>query len=335
MSTPQQIHMRDSRPLSVILFEPWGLGDAIIAGAVGVHIPGGCKLACNSKWHELLKAVFCEESISFVPMDLSYTSRGGTGFKLPPAASPDRSESKPVTRNLVLSARGDPRDFLIARTTYPGSIFKVKGFAGFLARQLKPMDFLFSAGILPVTNRYRVWAQIAGVDFSLLEQRFSRLKSQLRPSRSVAIHIGAQWKARQYPYVKDLRDRLEIMGLKVVIVAGPGDPLPAGIERSQVTTAINADLIAIFKQSAFVVVNDSAPMHLASALGVPSICAARLSNIAEWLPVGSTPVCSEMMPRGHWIDKSVYLKDDIVSGWPDPNSMIDEAKLLTPDPALA
>ncbi len=70
--------MTDAKKL--ILFEPWSMGDALIAAAIALQDPTRLALACNSRWHVLLRAAM--EGIAapeLITADLKYVDRGRTG----------------------------------------------------------------------------------------------------------------------------------------------------------------------------------------------------------------------------------------------------------------
>lgn len=317
--------------MKVILFEPWALGDAVIAASIAVHLPKGCFLACHSRWHGLLRSIFKDASnIELLPLNLPYTMRGGGGF-LKSFSQQQPLELSAESENLcVLSIRGDPRDLFVAKKLFPKAHFKIRGILGFLARQSKVIDYLFSSGILTVTNRYKAWAKCSGIEFEKLQERFSRLALQRPMGEDVVIHIGAQWKARQYPFVKELVQALNAANYKVRVLSGPHDPLPTGMTTSDVEVVIDDRLIDAFQKARFAIVNDSGPMHLASALGVRAFCLARISNIAEWLPVGVHPIYSPLMPRGCRVDKRIYRGDEIIDGWPSTQEVLSEISKQNP-----
>ncbi len=65
----------------MILFEPWNLGDAFIAAAIRFQDPARLTLACNSRWHPLIRAAAEADGIStnLIAADLDYVNRGCTG----------------------------------------------------------------------------------------------------------------------------------------------------------------------------------------------------------------------------------------------------------------
>ncbi|MCX6118971.1 MAG: hypothetical protein NT027_15660 [Proteobacteria bacterium] len=306
----------------ILFYEPWGLGDAIIAATVAIHAGKTQKvlLACNSKWHLLLKETFKDELVPLISVDSNYTSRNS-----PTTVDLDLKTLRALDPSVILSARGDPRDYREIRRIWPGIKVKMNGKLPFLARQIKIIDLFYSMDLTSVKNRYQSWATVSNVNYQLLEERFFTLSKLASSKKKIAIHIGAQWKSRQYPFVSDLRKLLSECGFEITLIAGPHDGLPIGIHEIDVVRCINKDLVQKFQDANLIIVNDSSPLHLASALGRQTLCAARVSNIAEWRPPGCTSICSPIMPKGHWVDKKVYCSDDILDGWPSADLVCQEA----------
>jgi len=301
-----------------ILFEPWNLGDALIAVATALQDPGRIAVACHSKWHVLIRLCVPEGvRLELIAVDLEYVNRGRrTGF----AFGETKSIADPRP---VLSIRGDPRDLLAAKRIFPRSKIRMTGWFSFLARRFRLLDFPVVRGWLPVRNRYRAWARLAGVPFEKVERFYEARRSDTRPEAPIVIHIGAQWRAKQYPWVERLKRKIEAAGRSVKVVAGPADPLPEGIPESVVLRLTNGELVREFKNGAFVLSNDSGPMHLAAILGLRTLVSVRTSNIAEWLPPGVTPIESERMPRGYRADPE-YDTDRVLNGWPSPEEILTE-----------
>src|SRR5206468_8467583 len=91
--------------------------------------------------------------------------------------------------------------------------------------------------------------------------------------RLIALAPGSVWATKRWPYYTQLAQELAVDG-RIVIVGGPGDrPLAAEIV-SAVPGAVDATgalpLLAsadLIGRCAVLVTNDSAPLHLASAMG--------------------------------------------------------------------
>ena len=101
-----------------------------------------------------------------------------------------------------------------------------------------------------------------------------------------------QWSFRQYAAVADHLAR--ITGGTIVIVGGPGEQgLGARIaERMKVSPIVMSgkttvrELMGILKQCRILVTNDTGPMHVASALGVPVIAIFGPTDPTATAPVG-------------------------------------------------
>ena len=299
-----------------LLFEPWNLGDALIAASVARLAPGRFSLACNSSWHEVLRLA-SHDSLSLLPLDLPYVWRSGKKFfSLGDAAGLGAGLCRENPRLEIISIRGDLRDWLAARRIFPGGVFRFTGWRPFLARKLSLFDHPFASGELPLRNRYRAWAEAAGIPFRTLERSYSHRTAPLTHA-PIVIHLGAQWRSKQYPQVAELAELLRTRGDQVIILAGPQDPLPPGISAAEVQRPSWPGLVAQLRGAQRVVTNDSGPMHLAAFLGCRTLALSRCSNIAEWLPPGVTPLSSPAAPRGYRPIPE-YWSDRILTDWPTP-----------------
>ena len=97
--------------------------------------------------------------------------------------------------------------------------------------------------------------------------------------RLVGVHPGAAWNTKRWDSSRfaELCRRLAKTGLKPVLVGGPGDAA-LGAEIAQASGAADltgktdlADLKALMGMLSLFVTNDSGPMHLAAAAGVPVV----------------------------------------------------------------
>jgi ADP-heptose:LPS heptosyltransferase len=141
----------------------------------------------------------------------------------------------------------------------------------------------------------------------------------------ITVHIGAQWRSRQYPHVAKLMAILTRTH-HVQIVAAPGGPLPAGIAETNVRRLINEDLVDAFRASSRVIVNDSGPMHLATILRCRTYTVGRMSAIEEWLPPATVPIESKDAPKGYRPHPG-YMSDSVVEGWPSPEDIVHRLRL--------
>jgi len=95
--------------------------------------------------------------------------------------------------------------------------------------------------------------------------------------RLIALAPGSVWATKRWPYYAELASALAQSG-RIVIVGGPGDRALAKEILAAVPNAIDATgalpLLAsaeLIGRCAVIVTNDSAPLHLASAMGTPTV----------------------------------------------------------------
>jgi hypothetical protein len=310
--------MTDAKKL--ILFEPWSMGDALIAAAIALQDPTRLVLASNSRWHVLLRAAM--EGIAapeIIAADLEYVHRGRTGrwnVGPLPAIYPSATD--------VATIRGDIRDYRAAKKLFPNASLRSSGWFAFAARRSAVLDAPYAQGRLPLRNRYRAWASIASVPWEKLE-RFYEQKLPAPATPLITIHIGAQWRSKQYPHVAKLAELLT-RSSKVQIVAAPQDPLPAGVAETDVRRLIDHELVDAFRRSSHIVVNDSGPMHLAAILRCRTHPVARISAISEWLPPATIPIVAKDAPKGYRPHPN-YMSDAVAEGWPSPEGIAHHLQL--------
>jgi hypothetical protein len=194
----------------------------------------------------------------------------------------------------VLSIRGDLRDYSAARKFFPRSTIKMNGWVPFLAKRSVLVDFPFSMGWLPVRSRYRAWASLVGVEWLKIEQ-FYRQKQPLPKACSITIHVGAQWRSKQYPHAAELAELLR-RTYSVQIIAGPNDPLPEDVAEKDVNRLVNSDLARALASSTYVVSNDSGPMHAAALLRCRTLVVTNHAAMKEWLPPTVVAIESDPCP---------------------------------------
>ena len=165
--------------------------------------------------------------------------------------------------------------------------------------------YIAAAGIPPVATRtelflsedekrdaasYLRWA--CGKDF----------RSAGRPL--VGIHPGATWPAKHWlpERFAELADRLRAkLGAQVILTSGPGDAGAVAAVRSRAVSAPAAlnvlplrQLAAVISRCGVFVSNDAAPMHIAAALGVPTVGLFGPGEENIWFPYdrsgGHTPL---------------------------------------------
>ncbi|MBA3961644.1 MAG: hypothetical protein H0X40_07055 [Chthoniobacterales bacterium] len=314
----------------IVFFEPWSLGDVIIAAATLRELAEPATLACHSSWHSLLRATLRDIlNLSLIAVDLPYTTRKRAS---PFDSHPEATDSQAYSASRLLSIRGDLRDWIAARKLFPKAKIRMTGWARFFGRKSAMVNFPYRIGLLPVTNRYRSWARLAGVDYAKIAATYRQRQMELLISNSVVIHVGAQWRSKQFPEVAALRDMLQSHRYTVRIVAGPGDPLPPGLEEKDISRAADAVLVEALLSAGYVITNDSGPMHLAAYLGCRTTAVVRTSPIEEWIPPATTIVRSPLTPRGYRPNRR-YMSDEILTGWPRIEEVIRtmETKGFSPE----
>ncbi len=321
--------MTGGTPDRLVLFEPWSLGDVIIAASILRELPAAAALACHSQWHPLLRAALPDRpDLEFIPVDLPYTTRNRVNpFDSAGTISPSPREDFAT----VLSIRGDARDYAAARKAFPKAQIRMNGWLRFFARKNSLLNAPFALGLLDVQNRYRSWAKFAGIPFSQIEQTYRRLQAEAPSDGSVVIHLGAQWRSKQFPDVLPLRDQLENDGWQVALIAGPGDSLPAGVREEDVTRAVSAELVACLRAAEHVITNDSGPMHLAAFLGCRTTALARTTPIEEWAPPDVRILASARIPRGYRPHPR-YMSDETLADWPSVQTIAAGLKARATDP---
>lgn len=305
---------------NAILFEPWNLGDAIIAFATALQDPDRIALACSSRWLTILRSAAGPRRLPrLIPIDLGYVTRQKFRQRLEPLPSGTYENTT------ILSIRGDLRDYRSAKKLFPKAPLRITGWIPFLAHRYSLPDLPFARGWITPRNRYRAWATLSAVDWSKIESRY---KSRINPVGSgVLVHVGAQWASKQYPYAAQLVRELQ-QHAKVLVAAGPGDPLPEGILEDQVCRLADSGLVDAMRSSRFVIANDSGPMHLAAFLGCRTILITHRAAMAEWLPPYVDWVRSTDSPRGYRSGPS-YLSDVTADGWPSPGQIVARATEIT------
>ena len=131
------------------------------------------------------------------------------------------------------------------------------------------------------------------VIFNPGEQAAKRIES-LVPPRFIHLHPASRWRFKCWPADKnaELVDRLAADGFPVVVTAAP-DPEEVGFAEQILgkTKAINLagklsikELGALTAKAALFVGVDSMPMHLAGAMGTPTVALFGPSGEHEWGP---------------------------------------------------
>ena len=95
--------------------------------------------------------------------------------------------------------------------------------------------------------------------------------------RLIAVAPGSVWATKRWPYYRELAEQLTDAG-RIVIIGGPDDSALAATIRAAVPDAVDATgalpllgSAELIGRSAVIVTNDSSPLHLASAMGTPTV----------------------------------------------------------------
>jgi hypothetical protein len=189
-----------------VLFEPWSLGDAIIAAAIGREDSGRFALLCDHRWIELIRAGLPGDSmLQVIGVHLPYTMRSAQNkYSLPSSL---RTPSTSFGIGTAFNIRGDIRDYRAARKMFPNAKVRQSGLFSFLARRSAAVDLPAKLGLIQVRNRYKAWAELTGVSFDTVEQRYA-IKVD-RPRGGIIIHTGAQWGSKRYPHLYKLVSQFE------------------------------------------------------------------------------------------------------------------------------
>lgn len=298
-----------------ILFEPWHLGDALIAASVLKLSPDRFILACASRYHVLIRSFFpVASAVTLMPLDLSYTSDHAHRFQIGELAA------QSLDRHEILSIRGDPRDYWSARKLFPKADISMTGWSGFMARRIKPLNWPFALGLLPVKNRYRLWAQIAGIDFKGVEAAYDAPTYEPASHRKVAIYVGARYFSRQYPHVSQLATLLRAQGVEVDFFANQ----KAEADNLQLKAQLidETSVAPTLRKYGTLITNDTAYLHVGPFLGLKTFVVSRISNIAEWLPPRASPIVAKDSPRGYAAHPG-YNFHAPVGGWPTADEVVE------------
>ena len=312
--------MSDGSRRTIVLFEPWSLGDVLIAASAMREFTAPVALACHSAWHPIMQATLSDRiPLELIPVDLPYTTRTRSHPFDVTQKIPDNHQHD---ARLVLSIRGDFRDFLTAKKLFPQARIRMNGWIRFFGRKSALVNAPFALGLSPVQNRYRSWAQLLSIPFQQIEKNYRQRQLKAPTNGRIVIHVGAQWRSKQFPDILGLRGRLTKDGYDVSILAGPKDTLPDGIPGHEIKRSFDEELVEQLRSVEHVITNDSGPMHLAAFLGCRTTTIVRVSPIEEWRPPAISVVAAASTPRGYRPIKN-YMSDGRVSGWPEVSEIVD------------
>jgi ADP-heptose:LPS heptosyltransferase len=314
------------REFQLVIFEPWALGDAIIAASAARQLKQKTLVVIQSKYLGIITDLLAEaKNVSVMGINLKYTERAkGKRFIVDAL----RQNSAGISTKYVYSIRGDFRDHLIASRLFPKSKILTNGWIGFFARRIKFFDRLLTIFKIQVKNRYELWDRLLNLDSQKIKNLPAIASQEKKTERKIIIHIGAQWRSKAYPDVYTLARNLTQLDYNCIIGYGPGDPPPRW--EGKIMFLEDKNCITEFLNCQLIITNDSSAMHLAAFLGRPTLVIASISNIQEWIPPGVIAVCSTDMPTSY-TPKNNYMSDSNDALWPHPDLVLDKIKQVIAD----
>lgn len=272
--------MDKSRIKRVLVIKPRAIGDVLLSTSV---LPG-LRRAFPSASIDFLVEAFAApvlEGNPFIDNVLSYNTAKDSSVSI-------ISRVRGNNYNLVIDLFANPRTAVITRLSGAryrvGFPFKWRRYAyniivtprsGDVHNVEFNLDALRRIGIEPVDGK---------PSFSVDEysRRFAESffeENNLRSGEFFAINIGGGWDIKRWPVDKFIELCTMIdsrLGKRVVVLYGPSEEADA----SRISSSSNALLApqttlkqmgAILTGSALLITNDSGPMHVAAALGVPTL----------------------------------------------------------------
>ncbi|MFA5164590.1 MAG: glycosyltransferase family 9 protein [Candidatus Omnitrophota bacterium] len=149
---------------------------------------------------------------------------------------------------------------------------------------LMNMDFMKLLGVNPDTDSVAVSLNLSAEDETYIE-KFLESRGIEKSDKIIAIHSGCgegTSRYRRWPierFIEVTNYLSEKIGVKVILIGGQDD-LPVlnkmigKITRKPIVAAGNLSILqtaALLKRSIFLICNNSAPMHIAAAVGTPTI----------------------------------------------------------------
>ena len=222
-----------------------------------IPMPEGRGIAHLAGWRPLIRRLRAERFDAAFLFHRSFT-RAAVAWA---AGIPERIGTRTLKRGWLLTTAVEipPKD----------SVHKIDGFLRIVeAAGIRPDGRHYDAGLLPED-----------------EQSAAALARELGigPSdRVVALHAGANWLLKRWPSrnFAALADALsERHGARVLFIGGEGDlPLIRGIAQRMRSRPLVAagrttfrQMGALLKQTRLLISNDSGPLHLGVAVGVPVV----------------------------------------------------------------
>jgi len=118
------------------------------------------------------------------------------------------------------------------------------------------------------------------------------VRTTLGSTPYIVIHPATQLATKQWALdrFRDVGIQLNDRGWKLVVTAGPGEEdvagqAVAGVDRAQILTGLTIPQLAeVIRQADLYIGNDTGPMHLAAAVGTPTVAVWGSSSSATWHP---------------------------------------------------
>jgi ADP-heptose:LPS heptosyltransferase len=132
---------------------------------------------------------------------------------------------------------------------------------------------------------------VPALRFEIHSLEAARIRAKVPDSYAV-IHPAAVLETKRWPAARfsELARRLSAHGLKIVVTAGPGEEACAiqvaeSIDGAAVLLGLSiAELAELIRAARLYVGNDSGPLHLAAAVGTPSVAVWGSSESRRWHP---------------------------------------------------
>ena len=156
------------------------------------------------------------------------------------------------------------------------------------------LDALRRLGIQPAVDERRLVMEPGGPARAAVERHLE--EHGLAERRFVHVHPASRWLFKTWPAASfaALVDRLQGAGYAVVLTAAPSDPELAMVQAIRERASGPAidlsgklslkELAALTAKAKLFVGADSAPMHIAAAMGTPTVAIFGPSGDAEWAP---------------------------------------------------
>jgi ADP-heptose:LPS heptosyltransferase len=299
-------HPPDAPIRKILVIEPWQVGDVVLVtpllAALKEKFPdASVSLLAKPYAAEILGASDLVDEI--IGVDLPWTRATGK-YR---TSSNERGEIRKVIRelkaanyDLVLDARGDPRTHLVAALT--GARTRVGydlGGGWLLTHPLKAepdkrhkigdwLELLAPLGVDSTASRRPRLS--AGADrIASARAALARSRADTRPV--VAFHPGASHAGKRWPLERFaelshlLRSRFGGSTIVFIEPGGYGEHAEWADGSLRVKSGL-ADLMAHLTCCDLLVCNDSGPMHLADALGVPLVAVFERGNPQWFGPSG-------------------------------------------------